>query len=388
MTHLLLEHPALIAVMNSIRDIPAQSKGDIDRAGKVLADPLADRADDDRAARIYTDWRTQHEAAVAAFFSTLARAATDISPGCIISSRLKRLETVRHKLRRLRHFQLSELQDIGGLRAVVDTPEQAAQVADRLTTSAGPRFRLKKTDDYIYTKPKASGYRSIHKVFSYEADVPGQSHLRGLKFEVQIRSRLQHVWATANEAVGTFIKQDLKFGEGDPDWQRLFALAGTEIARREHTPDGPGMPSSPQEFASELAALRDKLQVEFRLTVSRAGIYLPELMTKKGAAYFLLQLNPTAKTFRLESYLPEEFDEARRMYASIEQETRGAVDVVLVSVDSIDVLRKAYPNYFYDVHEFIEIVYGPDYEKKHLDPERLRYTMGRRKFLPRPNENS
>ena len=45
------------------------------------------------------------------------------------------------------------------------------------------------------------------------------------KVELQLRTRLQHAWATANEIVGTFRREELKSGEGGPDWLRYFVLA-------------------------------------------------------------------------------------------------------------------------------------------------------------------
>jgi hypothetical protein len=45
----------------------------------------------------------------------------------------------------------------------------------------------------------------------------------GRRVEVQVRTQLQHSWATAVEAVGLFRREDLKAGRGDLDWLRLFA---------------------------------------------------------------------------------------------------------------------------------------------------------------------
>src|ERR1019366_9744121 len=94
-------------------------------------------------------------------------------------------------------------------------------------------------DDYV-DHPKASGYRSYHLIYRYFSDKKATHN--GLKIEVQIRSQLQHAWATAVETVGTFIQQALKSSQGEEDWLRFFALMGSAIAYREHgelVPDTP-----------------------------------------------------------------------------------------------------------------------------------------------------
>ena len=40
----------------------------------------------------------------------------------------------------------------------------------------------------------------------------------GLFVELQIRTRLQHTWATAVETMGTYLEFSLKSSEGPEDW--------------------------------------------------------------------------------------------------------------------------------------------------------------------------
>jgi len=60
---------------------------------------------------------------------------------------------------------------------------------------------------------------------------------------MQIRSQLQHAWATAVETVGTFLQQALKSSQGDEGWQRFFALMGNAMAMRERRPPVPNTPT-------------------------------------------------------------------------------------------------------------------------------------------------
>jgi hypothetical protein len=69
--------------------------------------------------------------------------------------------------------------------------------------------------------PQKSGYRGIHLVYRYNGR---KTEYNGLKIEIQIRTVIQHAWATAVETVGMFTQQALKSSQGEQDWLRYFAL--------------------------------------------------------------------------------------------------------------------------------------------------------------------
>jgi ppGpp synthetase/RelA/SpoT-type nucleotidyltranferase len=84
--------------------------------------------------------------------------------------------------------------------------------------ASGLKHKLVGQDDYI-ANPKFSGYRGIHLVYSYFSD--RKETFNGLKIEIQIRTQLQHAWATAVEIVGFFRRELLKSGEGDHVWKHF-----------------------------------------------------------------------------------------------------------------------------------------------------------------------
>src|SRR5690348_9890038 len=103
-------------------------------------------------------------------------------------------------------MKLSQMQDIGGCRAVVASLSDVSRLVKHYKAS-DMKHKLLNEDDYI-TAPRKSGYRSYHLIYRYFSDK--KSSHNGLRIEVQIRSQLQHAWATAVETVGTFIRQALK----------------------------------------------------------------------------------------------------------------------------------------------------------------------------------
>jgi ppGpp synthetase/RelA/SpoT-type nucleotidyltranferase len=96
-------------------------------------------------------------------------------------------------------------------------------------------------------QPKADGYRSHHMVFSFN-DEGRAAPFDGRRVELQIRTRLQHSWATAVEAVGLYRDEDMKAGYGNEEWLRLFSLMSAEFADAENCPVHDNMPSRTNRF--------------------------------------------------------------------------------------------------------------------------------------------
>lgn len=131
---------------------------------------------------------------------------------------------------------------------------------------------------------------------------------------------------------------------------------GAAIAQREKTNPVPGTPTDPKELKNELASYVAALDVENHLhTYGEALQELEKL--KEDAHYFLLSLDPASKKLSILGYPDNELQKASDDYLALEKEIKGSTrDVVLVSVDSLSALRKAYPNYFLDTHMFVELV--------------------------------
>jgi hypothetical protein len=142
---------------------------------------------------------------------------------------------------------------------------------------------------------------------------------------------------------------------GETEWLRFFALMGTAIANREKTPIIPGTPSDQAQLRDELRHHAQTLKVEDHLHAWGAAFDVVKQSAKRGAHYFLLQIDFGKKTIRVSSFLSEQLEEASTAYLAAERSKENA-DAVLVSVDSISALRRAYPNYFFDTDAFIETV--------------------------------
>ena len=208
-------------------------------------------------------------------------------------------------------------------------------------------------DDYVNT-PKTSGYRGHHLIYGYFSDRKDTSN--GLKIELQIRSNLQHVWATAVETVGTFTEQELKSSQGEKDWLRFFTLMSSVFAHRENRPIVPNTPENYFELLDELQHYAKELDLITRLNAYRQATRVLSDKTKlKNVRYFLLELDRVNRKIRVRRFGRSDFHSASEAY--LDAEGGGtAGDVVLVSVESLASLKRAYPNYFLDIRRFLEEV--------------------------------
>ena len=122
----------------------------------------------------------------------------------IVAQRLKRVPTILDKIKnRQQQMQLGRMQDVGGLRAIVTDIRQLNDLKKkyaRLRT----KHSLERVHDYI-SETKESGYRGVHIIYKYHS--PEKPQYDGLYVEIQLRTRLQHLWATAVETVDFFFKR-------------------------------------------------------------------------------------------------------------------------------------------------------------------------------------
>lgn len=300
------------------------------------------------ALHVIENWRSAHAYPAQAFYVTLKRRATGIDHMAVAAQRIKRLPSIWAKLKREKDMKLSQMQDIGGCRAVLPFVEQVRELQETLNKSWKKHEALS-PKDYI-ANPKNSGYRGVHLKYRYHG-TGEKSVYNGLKIEIQIRSVLQHRWATAVEGADTFTQQALKASHGPAEWKRFFALMASVYALREGTPLVPNTPATFRELQAELNDLDDRHH--FQEKFYRFAHVLQTVEDEKNAAYFLVTLNPIMETVNVRGFKRNESQEANAEYTKAEQAAQGtSLNIVLVSVESIAALKKVYPNYFLDTIEF------------------------------------
>ena len=225
--------------------------------------------------------------------------------------------------------------------------------------------RLEKVIDYV-TNPKNTGYRSIHFVYKYSST---KDIYDGLKLELQIRTKLQHNWATAVETAGIITKTSLKSNQGPDEWLDFFKIVSSLFALKEKLP----LMDEHSNFTMEELMVKcynycEELNILTKLKAIRVSTNKIESDNFPGV-YYLLNINITKMFVNIQVFKKSEFEHATNEYLKLEKtidENENAV--VLVSATSIKILKKAYPSYFLDTSEFIQAI-----EKMNSNCKELNY---------------
>ncbi len=216
------------------RDVsaPRLSKGQVNRAGMFLLE-LRRRVDVEGAERALraTDeasieaarealewWRSLHARPLSMVAANLRyhvlKAEAQVDGRIEVTQRLKRQDTLVGKLDRERG-NVTQMQDIGGVRAVVPSVPHVYRVRRRLLKS----WTIVRERDYI-ASPKDDGYRALHLVV----------RRAGFPVEVQLRTLGQDLWANAIEEAGRQTGIQFKFGEGSEMEHAAFVSTAALIA--------------------------------------------------------------------------------------------------------------------------------------------------------------
>ncbi|MFC4639487.1 GTP pyrophosphokinase [Deinococcus hohokamensis] len=143
-------------------------------------------------------YERQREAAVALLGDVLAQAGLKIHH---LTGRVKRPASLADKLRRKpgRYHHLDDLTDLVGVR-VITYFESDVAVVSRLLEEHFEVDWANSVDKGKVHDPDRFGYMGVHYVL--RAPPGADANLDGLRFEVQIRSILQHAWAEIEHDLG------------------------------------------------------------------------------------------------------------------------------------------------------------------------------------------
>lgn len=276
--------------------------------------------------------RVIHEYAMKELRPALAQIGTSDK---LLVSRLKRLPSIISKLTRYPTLTLHQMQDIGGIRIIFNNYEDLRNFEHGFLASGFASCAVRR-NDYIL-EPKNDGYRSVHYVLKYDTrNVP---YLKNIRCELQLRTKAQHVWATAVETLGNIDGIEYKCGWGSDSVFEFFRYAAALIPCYE---EGALLRPHKQQFALRLAESERRTHVLDRLEhahVETQGNYYE-------APFRRITLDTTAKTTDVRSYVSNHS-------ALSGYDTLSSANSVLAYVRNPDDVREAYPNYFLDASTFV-----------------------------------
>ena len=336
------------------------SKGKINYAGDILINERSSEEEIDKAIGILDNWRAIHSYPMHIFKKRLKDKSNILDKNSLTVQRLKRVPAIIRKLKRKYDgkeptMKLSQMQDIGGCRAVLANVDLAKKLYKDYYIKGDLKHKKVSEKDYI-AQPKKDGYRSIHLIYKYNSD-KGKKEYNGLLVEVQIRSKLEHLWATAIETVDFFTRQAIKSNEGQREWMDFFRLVSSAFAKMENCPCVPNTPDDEQELYSEIKKKESELNVikVMKGWANAIQVFKKAIKEKPKLQFFLLELDISGEKLNISGYTRGQEQKAIEDYAKAEKRNNGKkeYDVVLVGADNSTDLEKAYPNYFVDTEDFL-----------------------------------
>ena len=183
------------------------SKSAIDKAGNLLAKEKFQTYEEwESSDAIFDEFRQAHLQPLTSTTIALQNWFRADNASYIIVQRLKRKPQILRKLKRL-NTRLTQLQDIGGLRVIVDQNSDVDKLIEYITNKLKQQTSIvvKRIVDYREKGRDDSGYRAAHIIMARD----------GVFLELQIRSRIQHYWAELIERTSVIYGYVIKELEGD-----------------------------------------------------------------------------------------------------------------------------------------------------------------------------
>lgn len=292
---------------------------------------------------ILNTWRESHGKILDEYYDRCVSLAEEIDKNnIIVAQRLKRLPTIIGKLNRFKNMRLSSMQDIAGVRIIANDMEQLHKIEKRIK-----RWNyLVKISDYIVS-PKASGYRGKHFIFKKD----------GMFVEIQLRTNLQHLWATSVETTDIFRGASLKEKDDNTYWHNFFCQVSSIFALSEESnpvPEYKGL--SLKELCEKLEKNIHAHRIDSQITSYAVTEPIVANQRIKSAYYVVISLDFKKKEATITKYRESEYHQAFQDYEKLEHGNNTSRQVVLIAVNKIQRIQEAYPNYFMNLNSFLNII--------------------------------
>lgn len=339
------------------------SRSKIEKAGKEISKTIGISEENAEYLKIVDNWRAAHAFPLQKI-SDLVESVVPEQNGFLSVHRLKRLDSIIGKLQRPNNSGLYRMQDLGGCRVIVPTVKDVYSIVDKIrTVLVDEGHIIKREDDYLTTPRENSGYRSYHLVVQYK----GNDDYNDMSVEIQVRTTLQHTWATAVEIID-FIERDnlafgagierngLKAGAGKDVYRYFFKLVSALFSINEETGIVAGVPQSKQEIIESIYNIDKVENIRSKLASYSHAIQITGERPEE-ADFYLLITDVKRGTLSINSFDQSQLALATDVYLSMEKEVDHAfVDVVLVAAKSFNALKESYSNYFGGAQLFLYYV--------------------------------
>lgn len=328
----------------------------------------------------FDNFREAHNIIIKLF--TIELKKVNFSKQHLTASRNKRIETIISKLCRPEKPKLDRIHDIAGTRIIFENIKSLEDYIDILENTELVNFKEKINEDknrYNYIKnPKSDGYRSIHKVFYYSSNIPYSTlnekrfNLENKKIELQLRTRLQHIWATTVEIYDIINKSNIKTGTHNKleTKEGLFfkkcslvfeGIESNDVEKIKININEIFRDKDLVEIYNRLKGIKNIKNIQLPKTLGSDEVFILITDLNKGKTTFFTT-DPIEKNGKQDTFL------INASYRRLEEKnTKGEYILLLLTLGDIKKLKNVYPNYFLNTNKFISIL--KKYKDKYIKEE-------------------
>lgn len=310
--------------------------------------------------QVFNEWRYYHNNIISNVQRSIKKRLKRLWINNInIVQRLKRLTSIKYKIIRF-DTRLSAMQDIWGIRIIVNDIPSVYETENIISNLL--RHNIQNKNDYILNV-KNDWYRSIHLIYKYSSKI---QKYNWLFFEIQIRSQLQHIWATTVEIIDTVERINIKWwGSSEKEnGRRKFFVYISNLMYYLDTNDMKNLKSElmrVDEFIfyikhiirldRKLSRIKQNTIDPFRFLIKRKRWKAKRLY--RNLKYIIFAYDTQQRIKTIYSFPTEE--KAKSKYFEIENNFPW-IDAVLVSWTNYENLEKAYPNYLLNLKKFVKVL--------------------------------
>ncbi len=372
------------------------SRKQANAAGEILKE-LRDQQNSEEYGKqisILNTWRHQHEEPAQIFFKKLVGIINKY-PNAMATYRLKRKESILKKLYRSNgNFELGAMDDIAGCRVIVNSVSEVYEVYNEiLNLKKAKEIDIKKTKDYI-KNPEESGYRSLHIIV--KQTLTQEDIDRQYRIELQIRTKLQHYWSTAVEAMSEIDNVEYKdptlISKGNIRIQSCLQFFKVISELFDCCENDDARSKSKEKFVNSVRTNDNFKEIIEDLKAARNSvtINMQKNSAQGGEGLYLLELSRETQELTIHSYTMDCVEKAITNYNSKENSSISnkankiqydteidsgsvnkdltvekpdaqtsyitSINRVLIYAKNKDQLGDTYPNYLYNIEKFIEKV--------------------------------
>lgn len=320
------------------------SKARIDKAGRWLSRPGELSEEAIELEEVFDAYRASHLGPLSKTTIDLQNWLRGYEGRYYIAQRLKRKPQILRKLRRL-SVRLTQLQDIGGCRIIVDNNSDVDRLVSHIkyNLSLDDAFNISKITDYRHKGRDETGYRSVHVMIERD----------GRTVELQIRSRIQHYWAESIERASVIYGYHLKEQEGDPvviEYFRLLSDIFYEIeSGREPSVVAKINLASSREQAQAVISKSDKNRVFYSYVNEDIVQTLTSVQGGSDSINnWIIVFNWNSGEFVTWEAVGREAGDAVRKYVHYERQfpSEENYEVVMIGSSDIATVRQTHSHYF------------------------------------------